>query len=111
MEQVNMIVSKYLDLNNFSLREFAAALNERLTANSSVTHVSVANWRDGKFEPATDFLCLLVMRYRDWRFQFALECLAAKHPDVWGYPNGGIWLAGREIDRNLEFGKVTGDAL
>lgn len=96
MSKVSEVIDKYLQKTKISYREFSGALNESLV-NASVTHVTVSNWKSGVYEPGTDFLVLMLLKYRDWRFDFALECLAAKEPDVWGVPNGGIWKVARKL--------------
>jgi hypothetical protein len=93
--QMKEIVSRYMDQQGMTLRGFAEALSERLPGEE-IGHSTVVNWREGKTAPTTDFLVTVLMRYRDWRFDFALECLAEKRPEVWG-PQGEIWQAVRDI--------------
>lgn len=90
--RISEITQRYLDKTGMTLRKFADELCQGLTLDQDVcvSHVTVINWRTGRTEPGTDFLTLVLMNHRDWRFDFALECLMAKHPEVWG-PNGGIW--------------------
>lgn len=94
MVQVKDIVGEYLEISQLTLRGFSDALVENL--HGDLSHATIINWRDGKSEPDTDFLCLVLMRYRDWRFDFALKCLAAKKPEVWG-EGGGIWDVTRRL--------------
>lgn len=89
-EQVSDIVIRYLESTGLTLRQFANNLAHQLR-DETLSHSAVLRWRDGVSEPDTDFLCLCLMAYRDWRFDFALECLAAKRPEVWAIPSGGIW--------------------
>ena len=98
MAKISEIVEMYQNKTGLTLRGFAEALNEKLV-NTSVTYSSVGYWKSGNVEPATDLLTLCVMRYRDWRFDFALACLAAKLPEVWGVPDGGVWAAAQELER------------
>lgn len=102
MKKIQDIVERYMEFGQVKggLRGFADALNEEI--DNKISHVAVANWLTGKNDPATDFLVLLILKYRDWRFDFGLECLAAKDAEVWGRPNGGIWKAGREMATNGE---------
>lgn len=80
MSDISDIVRKYL--RRKTLREFAKELSEG--TGKKLSHASVINWRDGKTIPATDLLCLLVLRHKDWRRDFALECLEKKYPTIWG---------------------------
>jgi hypothetical protein len=89
------VVMKYLVHQGLTLRDFAAALSQDLGDGFKITHPTVINWRDGKTLPETDFLALVAIRYRDWRRDFALECLALKKPEVWSEP-GGFWELARE---------------
>jgi hypothetical protein len=93
MNKFSNIVNHYLDEQGLTLRAFADELNEKM-GEKNISHVSIANWREGRYEPSTDFLVLLILKYRDWRFDFALECLAAKDPEVWG-TEGAIWKVRR----------------
>lgn len=94
-ESVANVTLKYLDHTELSLRGFADALTAQLR-NGTLSHNAVLRWRDGQSEPDTDFLCLCLIRYRDWRFDWALESLAAKRPEIWG-PDGGIWTVAQHI--------------
>jgi hypothetical protein len=102
IEQTPAVILRYLDQTDLPLRKFAEALTVSIR-NESLSHVAVMRWRDGLSEPDTDFLTLCLVSYPspDWRFHFALDCLASKRPEIWAYPNGGIWpvakyLASRE---------------
>jgi hypothetical protein len=97
---VKEVVQKYLTVTGMTLRAFADALTCGLShdGDTGPSHATVINWRDGKTEPPTDLLTLILLRWRDWRFDFALECLATKRPEVWG-ENGGIWRVARELRR------------
>ena len=53
--------------------------------NVSVSRGSVVAWENGKYDPPTDLLLILIARYHgtnDWRRTFAMECLKAKLPEV-----------------------------
>ena len=73
---VKSIVADYLINNKMTVREFADALN--------TSHATVINWRNGATEPSTDFLTSIMLKHKDWRFDFAYQCLQEKSPDVWG---------------------------
>jgi hypothetical protein len=94
--QVKEVVGKYLIQSGLSLRGFAAALTERI--QGEVSHPTVISWRDGKSEPSSNILALILIRYRDWRFDFALEALEAKAPEIWGRDDGGIWQVARDLE-------------
>lgn len=93
---VAQVVEKYMAETGLTLRAFAEALTE--SVQTDLTHSSVYFWKTGQVEPNTDFLILLLLHYRDWRFDFALECLEAKKPDVWG-PAGRIWNVRKEVNK------------
>lgn len=90
MEQVQDVVIRYMERTGLTLRKFADALALQIR-EETLSHSAVLRWRDGRSEPDTDFLCRCLLAYRDWRFDFALDCLAAKRPEIWGVPDGGIW--------------------
>lgn len=85
------IVSRAIEEQRLSLRPFAEKLIESLPS-VGLTHVTIINWRKGKTEPETDFLEAMLAAYgpNDWRHDFALACLAAKSPLVWGR-EGIVW--------------------
>jgi hypothetical protein len=87
-EQIKIkdVTEHYLHVTGLTLRGFADALSEHITPDGGIalSHPTIMNWRDGKTEPGTDLLTLCLMRYRDWRFDWALGCLAAKRPEIWG---------------------------
>ena len=78
---VQTIVRQYMKEIGLTQDKFAEAINEKLI-NTSVSRVSVSNWLNGKYEPETDLLLILLVVYSDWRKQFAVDCLMAKLPEV-----------------------------
>jgi len=96
------VTQKYLEETGLALRGFADALMEKLIGDDDMTlsHQSVMNWRDGKMEPSTDLLTLILLSYCDWRFDFALACLGVKRPEVWGQ-DGGIWEIKAKAENKL----------
>lgn len=78
---VQSVVRKYLNSLNLTQDKFAEALNESLV-NTNISRVSVSYWFNGKNEPETDFLLILLCVYSDWRMKFAVDCLMAKLPEV-----------------------------
>lgn len=93
---ISEITKKYLDKTGLSQRKFAARLVEGFYYELS--HSAVNYWRSGHSIPQTDLLCYVLVSYKDWRFDFALESLGAKFPEVWGLDNGGIWKVARSLD-------------
>ena len=86
------IVIETLNESGLSLRSFAEKLIESLPS-VNLSHATIINWRKGKTEPETDFLEAMLVAYDpgDWRFDFALTCLQAKSPLVWGR-DGVVWV-------------------
>jgi len=78
---VQLVVRRYLDASQLTQDKFAEALNESLI-NTNVSRVSVSHWLNGKYEPETDLLLVLLCVYGDWRLRFAVDCLTAKLPEV-----------------------------
>lgn len=88
---VKLITNNAMNKQALTQQGFADALNESLV-ETGVSRVSVSYWLNGKTEPETDFLEAMLVAYDpgDWRFSFALECLAAKSPLVWA-DGGVVW--------------------
>lgn len=84
--KVREVVEYYLQQTGLTLKGFGQALSECIIPDGGIalSHVTILNWRDGNTEPTIDMLTLILIRYRDWRFDFAAACLAAKRPEVWG---------------------------
>lgn len=64
--------------------EFGDMLVEGLV-NVPISGTSVSAWENERYEPDSDLLWALAVRYHnthDWRLRFALQCLRAKLPDV-----------------------------
>jgi len=78
---VQGVVRRYMETGAMTQEKFADALNESLI-NTNVTRVSVSNWLNGKYEPKTDLLLVLLCVYGDWRMRFAVDALMAKLPEV-----------------------------
>lgn len=82
MKPIQTIVINYRKSRKLSLRAFASALVEK-TTGESITHQSIKNWEDGTATPNYGFLMMLAMRCRDWRGDFAFDCLAARNPAIY----------------------------
>ena len=78
---VQSVVRRYMEAGKFTQDGFADALNESLI-NTNISRVSVSNWSNGKYEPETDLLLVLLCVYGDWRMRFAVDALMAKLPEV-----------------------------
>jgi transcriptional regulator with XRE-family HTH domain len=78
---VQGVVRRYMEAGTMTQEKFADALNESLI-NTNVSRVSVSNWLNGKYEPETDLLLVLLCVYGDWRMRFAVDALMAKLPEV-----------------------------
>ena len=81
-ENIGEVVVKYLDQQKLTLRGFADAISEATGLNLS--HVTIINWRNANTIPETDLMISLLIHSRDWRFDFAMDVLRAKRPDIWG---------------------------
>ena len=71
---INLVINQTMQDQQLTLREFAAELR--------ISHPTVINWRDGKSAPGGDFLIDAVIRWRDWRRSFAVNCLMARWPEA-----------------------------
>lgn len=78
---VQNVVRKYMREKDMTQDQFAEALNESLI-NTNVSRTSVSYWLNGKYEPETDLLLMLLCVYGDWRMRFAVDALTAKLPEV-----------------------------
>jgi len=78
---VQSVIRQYMKATGLTQDKFAEALNESLI-NTNVSRVSVSNWLNGKYEPETDLLLILIVVYSGWQKRFAVDCLSAKLPEV-----------------------------
>jgi transcriptional regulator with XRE-family HTH domain len=92
MKSTQQIVSRYRKSKKLSLRKFAAVLVENIQGES-LSYMTVKNWEDGINTPDFSFLMTLALKCRDWRGDFAFDCLAAIKPNLY-QPASAI---GREI--------------
>jgi transcriptional regulator with XRE-family HTH domain len=81
MKPTQFIVKEYRKERGFSLRKFAEALSKDIPED--ISHQTVKNWEDGVHEPDFSFLVGLALTIRDWRGDFAFDCLAAMKPDIY----------------------------
>lgn len=81
MIRTSQIVKAYRTSQRLSLRKFADEINQRLV-NTDVTYGTVNRWEDGDYEPDMRLLFECVATYRDWRAEFAVDCMKAMWPDL-----------------------------
>lgn len=83
MAETYEIVKIYRTGQRLSLRDFADRINEKLI-NTGVTYGTVNRWEDEKrpYEPDMRLLFECLATYKDWRANWASECLAAMYPDL-----------------------------
>lgn len=79
--KISEVVETYLNSGKMTQEQLAAALTESLV-NTSISRVTVTNWKNGISSPNTDFLLVCMVAYTDWRRSFAIDCLKAKLPEV-----------------------------
>jgi transcriptional regulator with XRE-family HTH domain len=82
MIMINKIVTKYRKEIDLTQEDFAESLCVKLPG-VSLTKQAISNWERGAQTPDYMFLIAVLMAYNDWRYDFALECLAALRPSVW----------------------------
>lgn len=83
---ISKIVSKYRNERKKSQDAFAQSLCEKLPG-VDLTRQAISNWERGSQTPDYMFLIAVLMTYRDWRHDFACECLKVLRPAVWGDSN------------------------
>ncbi len=86
-----IITREYRQRLGLTYRGFAEAMQEHLV-NIGISHQSVVNWEKGITDPGTDFLLVCLVTYRDWRAQWAMDCLCAKLPEVFERDGNNIRL-------------------
>ena len=83
MPKIYEIVKAYRKMQHLSLRKFANKINQQLV-NTDVTYGTVNRWEDTEqqYEPDMRLLFECIATYRDWRAEWAAECLKAMWPDL-----------------------------
>jgi len=79
MNEFSEIVKRYRMNQQLSLRKFAAQLGEEL--KNGVSHQTIKDWEDGEYAGHVYFFLAVAMRYKDWRRDFAFECLSVIYPE------------------------------
>lgn len=82
---ISNLVKKYRKQKEKTQEEFAQSLCERLPG-VDLTKQAISNWERGSQTPDYMFLIAVLMTYRDWRHDFAFECLQVLRPAVWADP-------------------------
>ena len=83
MKPIQLITRKYRSQRDLSLRDFAKKLSEDLVGGEKVSHQTIKNWEDGVHKPDFSFLVTMALTKRDWRGDFALDCLATIRPQIY----------------------------
>lgn len=83
MNETFEVVKAYRTAQGLSLRGFADALNEKLI-NTGVSHTHVGRMEQTKdyYQPDMQLLFECIATYRDWRAQWAADCLKSMFPDL-----------------------------
>lgn len=83
MAEIYEVTKGYRTEKKLSLRDFADEINKKLI-NTSVTYATVSRWEQEKdfYEPDMRLLFECLATYRDWRAEWANECLKAMWPDL-----------------------------
>ena len=79
---IDNVVRKYRKQAKISQGEFAQKVCEQIPG-VEFTRQAISNWERGAQTPDYMFLVAVLMTYRDWRHDFALECLQVMRPEVW----------------------------
>jgi transcriptional regulator with XRE-family HTH domain len=83
MLQTSEVVKAYRAAQRLSLRDFADELNAKLV-NTGVTYGTVSRWeQEEKYhEPDMRLLFECLATYRDWRAEWARDCMVSMFPDL-----------------------------
>ena len=77
---IGEIVKKYRASQQMTLRDFAEALS---IDSQTVSYETIRNWEEGKYQPRYHFFIALMMCTKDWRRDFAIDCLSFIKPDIY----------------------------
>lgn len=83
MAEIYEVVRAHRKKQELSLRKFTQEINQKLI-NTNVTYGTVNRWEDEEhpYEPDMRLLFECLATYRDWRAQWALDCLKCMWPDL-----------------------------
>jgi len=83
MAELFEVTKEYRATKRMSLREFADELNRNLV-NTNVTYATISRWEKAEnfYEPDPRLLFECMATYRDWRAEWARDCLVSMFPDL-----------------------------
>lgn len=83
MAETFEVTKAYRTARGLSLRAFADEINKNLV-NTNVTYATVSRWEQERnyYEPDLRLLFECIATYRDWRSNWAKDCLASMFPDL-----------------------------
>lgn len=83
MQETPIVTRTYRNAKNLSLRAFAEAVNEKLI-NTGVSHTHIGRMEQDAnyYEPDPRLLFECMATYRDWRAEWARDCLVSMFPDL-----------------------------
>lgn len=83
MAEIYEVTRAYRAAQKLSLRGFADEINQDLV-NTNVTYGTVSRWEQERnyYEPDLRLLFECIATYRDWRAEWAKDCLRAMFPDL-----------------------------
>ena len=94
-EKIAELTKSARKAQGLTMEQFGAALVETLpgvdTSKQAVNH-----WESGRQPPSYLFLVGIVRSYGDWRYDWAMGCLQALRPGLWGGEGYQLPLQGTE---------------
>lgn len=77
------VTRNFRTAQDLTVREFAEALNKSLV-NTNVSFATVSRWEQERnyYEPDLRLLFECMATYRDWRSEWARDCLQSMFPDL-----------------------------
>ena len=83
MLQIHEVIKSWREKQGLSQRAFAKEINKKLI-NTGVSHVTVSKWeKEERYEePKERLLFECMATYRDWRAEWARDCLVSMFPDL-----------------------------
>ena len=79
---ISKVIKKYRNQQSITQEGFANRLCEGIPG-VDLTKQAISNWERDAQTPDYMFMISVLMSYRDWRHDFALECLQVMRPEVW----------------------------
>lgn len=83
MAETYEVTRNYRNIHNLTVRDFAKAINKHLV-NTNVSFATVSRWEQERnyYEPDLRLLFECFATYRDWRAEWARDCLQSMFPDL-----------------------------